>query len=126
MLLIKPPFDVEEFIPHVENVRKFRLENKTDAPQTIYIYENEKLIKDAPFNSFSSAHKALGLKSTSNTCNRYLDTNRLYKSKFKITSKPINTTATPLVLGVKPPRRIKSSKLDVISEWTSNRDRYDL
>ena len=92
MLLIKPPFDVEEFIPHVENVRKFRLENKTDAPQTIYIYENEKLIKDAPFNSFSSAHKALGLKSTSNTCNRYLDTNRLYKSKFKITSKPITTT----------------------------------
>ena len=123
IILIKPPFDAEEFIPHVDNVRKFRLENKTDVPQTIYIYENGNLIKDAPFNSFSLAHKALGLKSTSNTCNRYLDTNRLYKSKFKITSKPINTTATPLVLGVKPPRRIKSSKLDVISEWTSNRDR---
>ena len=126
MLLIKPPFDVEEFIPHVDNVRRFRLENIKNAmpkPKTIYIYENGELIKDAPFNSFSSAHKALGLKSTSNTCNRYLDTNRLYKSKFKITSKPINTTATPLVLGVKPPRRIKSSKLDVISEWTSNRDR---
>lgn len=92
MLLIKPPFDVEEYMPHVDNVRKFRLENKTDVPQTIYIYENGNLIKDAPFNSFSSAHKALGLKSTSNTCNRYLDTNRLYKSKFKITSKPITTT----------------------------------
>ena len=91
MLLIKPPFDVEEFIPHVENVRKFRLENKTDTLKSIYIYENGNLIKDSPFNSFSAAHKALGLKSTSNTCNRYLDTNRLYKSKFKITSKPLTT-----------------------------------
>ena len=95
MLLIKPPFDVEEVIPHVDNVRRFRLENIKNAmpkPKTIYIYENGELIKDAPFNSFSSAHKALGFKSTSNTCNRYLDTNRLYKSKFKITSKPLITT----------------------------------
>ena len=88
ILLIKPPFNVEESIPHVNNVREFRLKNKINIPQTIYIYENGNLIKDAPFDSFSSAHKALGLKSTSNTCNRYLDTNRLYKSKFKITSKP--------------------------------------
>ena len=92
LLLIKPPFKVDELIPHVDKVRKFRLENKSDAPKTIYIYENGNLIKDAPFNSFSLAHKALGLKSTSNTCNRYLDTNRLYKSKFKITSKPLITT----------------------------------
>ena len=92
LLLIKPPFKVDELIPHVDKVRKFRLENKSDAPKTIYIYENGNLIKNAPFNSFSSAHKALGLKSTSNTCNRYLDTNRLYKSKFKITSKPLITT----------------------------------
>ena len=73
-------------------MRKFRLENKPNVTKTIYIYENGILLKDAPFNSYSSAHKALGLKSTSNTCNRYLDTNRLYKSKIKITSKPINTT----------------------------------
>ena len=92
LLLIKPPFQVEKLISHVDNVRKFRLENKSDAPKTIYIYENGNLIKKAPFNSFSAAHKALGLKSTSNTCNRYLDTNRLYKSKFKITSKPLTTT----------------------------------
>jgi hypothetical protein len=92
ILLKKPPFNVEEFIPHVENVRNFRLVNKTDVPKTIYIYENGKLIKGAPFDSFSSAHKALGLKSTSNTCNRYLDTYRLYKSKFNFTSKPVTTS----------------------------------
>jgi len=92
ILLKKPPFNIEYFIPHVDNVRNFRLLNKTDVPKTIYIYENGKLIKGAPFDSFSNAHKALGLKSTSNTCNRYLDTNRLYKSKFNFTSKPVTTS----------------------------------
>jgi len=86
ILLINSPFSIEDNIPHVDNVRKFRLENKSDLPKTIFIYENGKLIKGSPFNSYSSAHKALGLKSTSNTCNRYLDTNRLYKSKYIFTS----------------------------------------
>jgi hypothetical protein len=86
ILLINSPFSIEDNIPHVDNARKFRLENKSDLPKTIYIYENGKLIKGSPFNSYSSAHKALGLKSTSNTCNRYLDTNRLYKSKYIFTS----------------------------------------
>jgi hypothetical protein len=92
ILLNKPPFNVEDNIPHVDNVRKFRFENKSYLPKTIYIYENGKLIKGAPFDSFSSAHKALGLKSTSNTCNRYIDTNRLYKSKYTFTSKPVITS----------------------------------
>jgi len=43
ILLKKPPFNIEDFIPHVDNVRNFRLLNKTDIPQTIYIYENGKL-----------------------------------------------------------------------------------
>jgi len=67
------------------------LENKSDLPKTIYIYENDKLIKGSPFKSYVDAHKALGLKSTSNTCNRYLDTNRIYKSKYKLTSIPLST-----------------------------------
>jgi hypothetical protein len=92
LLLKKSPFKVENCIPHIENVRKFRLENKSDISKTIYIYENGKLIKGSPFGSFSCAHKALGLKSTSNTCNRYLDTNRLYKSKFILTSKPVTNS----------------------------------
>lgn len=88
---IDPPFKVKDNIPHVDNVRKYRLENKSDLPKTIYIYENDKLIKGSPFKSYVDAHKALGLKSTSNTCNRYLDTNRIYKSKYKLTSTPLST-----------------------------------
>ncbi|KAJ3213411.1 hypothetical protein HK099_007407 [Clydaea vesicula] len=89
ILLKNPPFNVENCISHVDNVRDYRLKIKSDIQKTIYIYENGKLIKGSPFSSFSNAHKALGLKSTSNTCNRYLDTNRLYKSKFIFTSKHI-------------------------------------
>jgi len=89
ILLIDPPFNIENNIPHVDNVKKFSVENKSNLPKTIFIYENGKLIKGSPFNSYSSAHNALGLKSTSNTCNRYVDTNRLYKSKYIFTSYPL-------------------------------------
>lgn len=92
ILLIDSPFNVKDNISHVDNVRKFRAKNRSNAPKTIYIYvaaPEDKLIKGSPFNSYSDAHKALGLKSTSNTCNRYLDTNRVYKKKYIFTSKPL-------------------------------------
>jgi len=92
ILLTDPPFNINDNIPHVNNARKFRLENKSDLPKTIYIYGNGKLIKGSPFNSYSKVHKALGLKSTSNTCNRYLDTKRLYKSKYIFTSYPLSSS----------------------------------
>ena len=47
----------------------------------------------SPFASFSLAHKALGLKSSSNTFNRYIDTNRLYKGKYIFSSKPIDSAS---------------------------------
>lgn len=88
---IEPPFNVKLFKPHVDNALKFRLANKSDQPRIVYIYTNEcGLIKGSPFASFSLAHKALGLKSSSNTCNRYIDTNRLYKGKYIFSSKPID------------------------------------
>jgi hypothetical protein len=85
---LEPLFNVKLFIPHVDNVLKFRIANKSDKPRTVYIYTNEGLIDGSPFASFSLAHKALGLKSSSNTCNRYIDTNRLYKGKYIFSSKP--------------------------------------
>ena len=90
---IEPPFNVKLFIPHVDNARKFRVANKSDKPRIVYIYTNEGLIEGSPFASFSLAHKALGLKSSSNTCNRYIDTNRLYKGKYIFSSKPIDSAS---------------------------------
>lgn len=87
---IEPPFNVKLFKPHVDNALKFRLANKSDKPRFVYIYTNEGLIEGSPFASFSLAHKALGLKSSSNTCNRYMDTNKLYKGKYIFSSKPID------------------------------------
>lgn len=91
---LEPVFNVKHFIPHVENALKFRIANKSDKPRIVYIYTKEGgLIEGSPFASFSLAHKALGLKSSSNTCNRYIDTNRLYKGKFIFSSKPIDSTS---------------------------------
>lgn len=85
-----PLFDVKSNIPHVDNVRAFRVVNKDQKPNTIYLYEDGNLVKGSPFASYSATHKWLGLKTTSNTCNRYIDTNRLYKNKYIISSKPLN------------------------------------
>lgn len=92
----KPLFDIKQFIPHVDHARRFRVANKSDKPKIVYIYTNEGLIEGSPFASFSMAHKALGLKSSSNTCNRYIDTNRLYKGKYIFSSKPIDRASRDL------------------------------
>ena len=87
------PFDISLDIPHAENVRKFSIANRSENPKIVYIYTDEGMIEGSPFTSFSSAHKALGLKPSSNTCNRYIDTNRLYKNKYIFSSKPIDSAS---------------------------------
>ena len=77
----------------MDNALKFRIANKSDKPRIVYIYTKKGLMDGSPFASFSLAHKALGLKSSSNTCNRYIDTNRLYKGEFIFSSNPIDSTS---------------------------------
>lgn len=88
-----PPFDVKSNTPHSDNVRKFSIQNRSDNPKVVYIYTNKGMIKGSPFVSYSSAHKALGLNPSSNTCNRYIDTGRLYKNNFIFSSKPIDSAS---------------------------------
>lgn len=88
-----PPFDIKLDLPHTENVRKFSIANRSENPKIVYIYTNEGIVEGSPFTSFSMAHKALGLNPSSNTCNRYIDTNRLYKNKYIFSSKPIDSAS---------------------------------
>lgn len=88
-----PPFDVKANIPHVDNVRAFSIKNKSENPKRVYIYTNEGMVSGSPFVSYSAAHKALGLKPSSNTCNRYIDTGRLYKNKYIFSSNPIDRSS---------------------------------
>jgi len=88
-----PPFDVKSNIPHSDNVRKFSIQNRSDNPKVVYIYTNKGMVKGSPFVSYSSAHKALGLNPSSNTCNRYIDTGRFYKNNFIFSSKPIDSAS---------------------------------
>lgn len=87
------PFNIKLDIPHIENVRKLSIANISENPKMVYIYTNEGLIEGSPFASFSAAHRALGLKSSSNTCNRYMDTNKLEKNKYIFTSKPLDSAS---------------------------------
>ena len=88
-----PPFDIKSNTPHSDNVRKFSIKNRSDNPKVVYIYTNDGMVEGSPFISYSSAHKALGLNPSSNTCNRYIDTGRLYKDKYVFSSKPIDRTS---------------------------------
>jgi len=83
-----PIFDVKSNKSHIDNVREYYRSNKSE--NIVYIYKDKQLVKGSPFASFSAAHKALGLKPSSNTCNRYIDTNRLYKKEYIFTSKPLD------------------------------------
>jgi len=93
-ILAKDPlFDVKANIPHINHVRAFSITNRSEKPNTVYIYKGKNMIKGSPFASYSAAHKSLGLKYSSNTCNRYIDTNRLYKNKYLFFSNPIDSTS---------------------------------
>jgi len=84
-----PPFDINLGKSHVELAQSFNKIKRGLYPAIVYIYKNNKLVKGSPFTTYSSAHKALGLNSSSNTCNRYIDTNKLYKNEYLITSRPL-------------------------------------
>ena len=90
-----PPFDVKANIPHIANVRRLSIANKSENPITVYVYENNNMVKGSPFACYSVAHKSLALKPSSNTCNRYIDNYRLYKNKNKyiFSSKPLDSTS---------------------------------
>lgn len=93
ILATDPPFNVKANIPYIDNVRRLSIANRSNNPKTVYIYENNNMVKGSPFSCFSGAHKSLGLKPSSNTCNRYIDTGRLYKNIYIFRSKPLDSTS---------------------------------
>lgn len=88
ILLTTSPFKVEDNIPHIVNVRAFNTANRSKQQTTVYVYNNGKLIPGSPFSTYSKAHLALGLRSSSNMCGRYIDTGKLYKGIYLISSIP--------------------------------------
>lgn len=56
ILAKNPPFDVKANIPHVDNVRKLSIANRSLKPIIVYIYENNSMINGSPFASYSAAH----------------------------------------------------------------------
>lgn len=55
---------------------------------SIYVYDNGNPLPGSPFSSYKEVHRILKLTSTSNVCGRYIDTGRLYKSRYLILSTP--------------------------------------
>lgn len=88
LLLIHPPFNLSLQKSHLQFVREYsKLQDKSKIT-SIYVYDNGNLISGSPFSSYKEVHYALGLNSSSNTCSRYIDTGKLYKSRYLIMSTP--------------------------------------
>lgn len=89
-ILAKDPiFDTK--IPHADNSRRWGITYRSKNPIKVYIYEDGNMIKGSPFTSYSAAHKSIGLDPSSNTCNRYLDTDATFKNKYIFSSIPLDT-----------------------------------
>jgi hypothetical protein len=84
ILLIKPPFDISLNKSHLDFVRS----HSKVKPNIIYLYDNNHMVEGSPFSSYKEVHLALGLNPGSNTCGRYIDTGRLYKSRYMISTVP--------------------------------------
>ena len=85
----EPPFDLSLGKSHVEYAQAFSLAQRRLTPKIVYVYRNKELIEGSPFLTYSSAHKALGLDSSSKTCSRYIDTGKLYKNEYLFISQPL-------------------------------------
>ena len=85
-----PPFDLSLGKSHVEYAQAFSLAQRRLTPNIVYVYRNKELIEGSPFSTYSAAHKALGLNSSSKTCIRYIDTGKLYKKEYLFRSQPLD------------------------------------
>lgn len=100
LLLTPPMININSTKSHLALVLEYTNKNKTN--KTIYIYELKDyqfnpiqevicdtcLIEGSPFKTYADANSAINLNRSSRTIYRYLDTNKLYKNKYLITSLP--------------------------------------
>jgi len=61
---------------------------KFKGPLIIWVYDNKTLIKGSPFNSYADVCEAIGLNRKSGTVKRYIDTVKLYNSRYSFFSSP--------------------------------------
>lgn len=88
------PFDLSLGKTHVELAQAFSRTRRSLNPTIVYLYKDNKLVEGSPFSKYSDVHKTLGLNPSSNTCNRYLDTGKLYKNRYLFSSTPLNFTSS--------------------------------
>lgn len=82
-----PLLDINSGLTHTQLTLKYV--HKNPKEKTIYLYDNNELVLGSPFKTYAEVNEVLGLKKTGRTIYRKIDTNKLYKDKYLITSKPI-------------------------------------
>ena len=97
-----PPFDVNSELSHLNKVKEFTIAKGGRKGFMVYIYEcffpsgsyapndkNKKILKGSPFSTYGEGHVVLGLRRSSRTIGRYIDTGKKYKDKYLFSSVPL-------------------------------------
>jgi hypothetical protein len=71
---------------HVDLAKAF---SRTVKQKTIWVYDNGVLLKEKPFNSFTSAMEATGYSKTSLAARRSVDTGKVIGGRYTFYSKPL-------------------------------------
>lgn len=89
-----PPFDIFSNSSHFELIREFTIAKGGRKGFTVYIYEcvpeGYKELKGSPFSTYGEGHEIIGLRRSSRTIGRYIDTGKLYNNKYIFYSTPIS------------------------------------
>lgn len=91
-----PPFDVNSELSHLNKVKEFTIAKGGRKGFKVYIYEcknnkNKKILKGSPFSTYGDGHEVLGLRRSSRTIGRYIDTGKKYKDKYLFSSVPLTS-----------------------------------
>lgn len=90
-----PPFDVNSELSHLNKVKEFTIAKGGRKGFMVYIYEckndKNKILKGSPFSTYGDGHEVLGLRRSSRTIGRYIDTGKKYKDKYLFSSVPLTS-----------------------------------
>lgn len=83
-----PPLNLNNRLTHTELSKQITRDKGGRYGFTVYVYKNGTKLEGSPFNSYSAAHQAIGLKGTSRAIGRNIDTGKLFKGIYLFSSTP--------------------------------------
>nr|YP_010178894.1 hypothetical protein LI407_mgp31 [Saprochaete suaveolens]QUV75111.1 hypothetical protein [Saprochaete suaveolens] len=87
LLKMDPLTDMNKGLTHTQLTLEHVHKNHNE--KTMYTYDNNETVLDSPFKTYAEVNEMLGTNKSGRTVYRKIDTNKTYKNRYLITSKPM-------------------------------------